>query len=445
MASRVSSKSLFSGAVAIAILGSSAAHAQDQAPRPTQGATTNQSAADQPADDLDAIIDRATGPSASLAVARGQADGGDLLGAAATLERALFDRSDRSTGDVRAYYIALLCRLDDRTRANAEVTRLGSTPVSDGAWNDVLQRCGPTTRPAAGGGKSSLTGALSVGVAYDSDTLGALAQLFSFPGSPAPTDDGVAVIAGLRVDARTSIGGTGFAYGGIDISSKDSLSGPALDYQIGTFRAGLGTQLGRAQVSLGPVGTYARIADQDFVGEYGGQLGIALPAPGNGLWTLSGEIVHQDYEASSPPFFSRNGERYDAALDYQRRTSAGLIYVLGGAFEYKTADTDYLGYIGGRLYGAARLPLNAKGTYANLSATIRHIAYLTIPFNGRQIETRYFVRGAIGTPTPVRGIDIEAAASYTRRDYNFDYLASYSSAGVELRLVWNFGKQGAER
>jgi hypothetical protein len=115
--------------------------------------------------------------------------------------------------------------------------------------------------------------------------------------------------------------------------------------------------------------------------------------------------------------------------------------VIGSAFEHKTAETRDLGYTGGRIYAAVSLPLDDGGRYAGLSATARHLVYRTDFFGDHRIETRLFGRAAIGTPIGGTGFDLEAAASYTRRDYNgMSFLHDYDNVGGELRLIYKFGR-----
>lgn len=389
-----------------------------------------------PGTDIDALIDASSTPDTAVAMARSQAGDGDLTGAAATLERALLNaRADRVVS-VRLYYITILCRLDDHERANVELAKLGGRKIDGAGWSEAQTACGaiqlPENAPRADTG---VVGEIAAGVAYDSDSSGALATEFDF-GFPVVHDDAGSFIASANLDGRAAFGG-GFLYGGLNALAKDSFSGPSLNYQLATLRAGYGLRVGIVELSAGPVGRYARIAGQSFFSEYGGQAEIALPGE-NSRASLRGEMVHQDYTGSLP-FFSRDGTRYDLALDYQGRPIDRLTWEVGAAFEHKTAETSDLGYTGGRIYGAAKLPIDAHGTYAGFSGTVRHIAYRGGFFVNRQIETRYFARAAIGTPI-CENLDLEAAASYTRRDYNrASFLLDYDNVGGEIRLVWHFG------
>ena len=395
--------------------------------------------AQQSAADIDAIIDGSTTPQQALSAARAQEAAGDMLGAAATLERALLKDGRASAAAVRLHYVALLCKLGDRPRATAEIARLNGARIKDADWTEVSQACGALPRPAGGGGTSTFVGQVSAGVAYDSDTLGALALQFAFPGFPGVHDDGFSFVGSLDLAGRASLG-SGFVYGGLSAVTKDNLSGPSLDYQLGDLRFGYGVTAGKLDLSGGFFGRYGRIGGVDFVSEYGGEARIALPVSGASELALTGLAVRQRYAASFPGF-SRDGTRFDAALEFQRHAVDGLSYAAGAGFEDKSADTSDLGYTGGRVFAAGRLPFGTHGTYGTVSGTIRHIAYRDPGFGGvRQIETRYFGRAAVGTPLIGR-LDVEAAASYTRRDYNAaSFIAGYSSVGGEVRLVWNFGQ-----
>ena len=393
------------------------------------------SAQEAPGADIDQLIDASSNPDGAVTLARSQADAGDLTGAAATLERALLDAPPLRVVAARLYYISVLCRLDDHERARIEIARLGGLKISAASWSEAQTACGPIQLPASRGSGNGVSGEVAMGLAYDSNSYGALLTQFDL-GLPAIRDDGFAFIASAQIDGRSATG-SGFVYGGLSALTKDSVSGPSLDYQLATLRLGYGQQLGTVEFSAGPVGRYARINGNSFLGEYGGQAEIAFPGDGSRV-ALHGEIVHQDY-AGSTIAFSRDGTRFDLALDYQGQPSAGLNWVIGAAFEDKTARTTQLGYTGGRAYAAIRVPIDTRGSYAGLSTTIRHLAYRADLLGKHQIETRYFARAAVGTPI-CDNLDVEAALSYTRRDYNrASHLLDYDNVGGELRLVWHFG------
>ena len=332
-----------------------------------------------------------------------------------------------------------MCKLGDRPRATIELAKLNGIGASDQDWAATQSACGDLPRPTGNNGiKALFTGELTAGIAYDSDALGALAVQFALPGIPGIRDDGFSFIGSLDLAGRIPTGNT-FVYGRLTALTKNSIAGADLDYQLGDLQLGYGITAGKAELSAGFFGRYGRIGGRDFVGEYGGAARATVPVSARSRIGLEGVVVHQSY-AGGTTFAARDGMRYDLALDLQGSTPSGAHYALGAAFEDKTADTRALGYSGGRVFGAVRVPLTAQGLYGALSATLRHVAFRAPALGGRQIETRYFARAALGVPLRDR-LNIEAAVSYTARDYNAaSLLADYHSVGGELRLVWNFGQ-----
>lgn len=392
------------------------------------------------ASELDAIIDTANDPAAALQLAREQTDSGDLIGAAATLERALLTRSESSTVSVRLFYVTTLCRLDDDARARIELDKVDGRRITEADWTIVTQACGALDRPAAGrSSNSGIFGQLALGLAYDTDALGALNVNFAFPGITGVSDDDFSFIASGRVEGRTPVG-SGYLYGGLAGETRNNFGSSGFDYQIGSLRAGYGQQGERLGFALGGIVTHARLQGDPFVTEYGGQAELALSTGRTGRIAVRGEVVHQAYDASFP-FFSRDGERYDLAVDYSAVDHRRVQWSIGVAFENKTAVTTELGYRGVRAYSGFRQPIGYAGSYGLLSSTIRFIDFRDAMFVTDRQEIRTFTRAALGTPLLASDFAIEAGVSHTRRDYNqSSFLRDYDSFGFDLQLVWNFGK-----
>jgi hypothetical protein len=390
--------------------------------------------------DIDAMIDATTSPAGTLRLAHSQADQGDLTAAAATLERALLNDAAMRDAGVRLYYVAILCRLDDHERARLEAMRIDVSNAAPGAVAEARAACGSLDLPARGSAASNsgVVGNVAIGMAYDSNTSAALSPVFALPGIAVAHDDGLSVIASAQIDARAP-SGPGYVYGGLSAMTKNSVSGPSLDYQLGSLRAGFGMQGSGLGFELGGLLRHGRLFGHPFYSEYGGQSEVSAAA-GSGRVALRGELIHQDY-VGSVPLSDRDGTRYDLALEYRAATARDHGWVVGAAFEDKTARTRTLGYAGWRFYAAARMPVSETGTYTALSATVRHVNYRDPLVGADRIETRWFARAAIGTPLGSSPIDIEGAVSYTRRDYNAaSSLHDYDSFGAELRLVLNFGR-----
>jgi hypothetical protein len=103
-----------------------------------------------PLADLDILADASTDPAMGLSLARDQYGEGDLTGAVATLERVLMDHPESDAALL--FHAALLCRLDDKEGAQLELAELGRFGISDQAWKDVTEACGPMRRPGRSAG-----------------------------------------------------------------------------------------------------------------------------------------------------------------------------------------------------------------------------------------------------------------------------------------------------
>lgn len=106
-----------------------------------------QSAAETP----EALADAALQIDTGVALARRQIAETDLLGATGTLERVLLAHPQAS--EARFLYASLLCRLDDPDGAAVELGLLGAEAITDEAWREVTDACGPIPRPTNEGSR----------------------------------------------------------------------------------------------------------------------------------------------------------------------------------------------------------------------------------------------------------------------------------------------------
>ena len=393
-----------------------------------------------PEAEVDALIDASATNAGTIASARTQAASGDLLGAASALERALLNRPGSESDDVRLYYATVLCALDDRRRAAYELGNVRDTALA--GWQEARLACGDIgVADAAGAARTDgVLGELAVGIAYDGDAYGALATETIIPNLPSRAASGTSVITSARLDARFETGDRNYFYGGLAFKSKDSLGGPKLDYQVGGARLGFATKLGEnADLSLGGVVRHARLLNSPFVTEYGGQMALGLNSGGRARWSIDAEVVQQKYLGGIASAL-RDGERYDLAIVYTMAPREHASVAFGAALERKDAAQRSLGYSGGRVFAATRLPIAENGTYLGLSATARHIDYRD-PLIGSDLkEWRLFARAAVGFPLGDSNLFVEPAVSYSARSYNAaSLLRNYQSFGAELRLVYRFG------
>ena len=383
---------------------------------------------------LDALLDGSSTPAQALSLARKQSAEGDLLGAAATLERALMTHS-KNDAAVRLYYATVLCTLGDRQTALTEIARTGRVDANSPAWAETRAACGDIALPASE--STSINGEFSLGLAYDSDLARSLLVEYALPGYPlVPSADGFSYTSSLRLGFRTPQRGV-FFYGGANAALRNAFEGSGPSYQVGDIELGLGTRRGDTEVSLGGVLRHARAGGDPFVTEIGGEAEIAFGESAS-RFSVRGELVSQDFMGSTASF-SRDGLRYDVGLNYVGR-SGTTRYWLGGAFELKDADTHRTGYAGGRIGASVRQQIDTGGVYATAATTLRYVEYNDEVGFAPVNETRFFGRAALGVPIGIEGLDVEAAGSYSSRSYNASStLRNYDNVGAELRLVWTFG------
>lgn len=95
--------------------------------------------------EIDRLIDQSGDPRAAMALARRLIGEDDLVGAAATLERVLIGNPYDDAALL--LHASLLCRLDDKAGARAELASLSGVAANGAGWAEVTAACGPVPRP----------------------------------------------------------------------------------------------------------------------------------------------------------------------------------------------------------------------------------------------------------------------------------------------------------
>ena len=378
---------------------------------------------------LDQLVERSSSVNSAIELAREQAAAGDLLGAAATYERVLI--ADENADEARLAYAAILCRLDDRASAELELALLSGQGGSQAARDEVEKACG--IAPPRASRKSGLSGEIGVGLAYDSDALGALR---AFPTYFSPSDDGFGVVANASLNGRFGEGKDHFYFDAWG-QAREELSGPRLDYQIGSLSLGYGTSWSNKELKLGGVIRHGRIFGDENFTEYGGEVELATASSGGGRTSVRAEAVWQE-----DPLGLASGMHYDLAAYHDAQASERLTWFIGAGAEIKDADFGVDRYVAGRLLAGLDLLLDGRGTYTNISSTMRYVVFGEEDFYPLRRELRFYTRAAIGTPLGHSGLNIEAAVNHSYRDYSQgSFLADYSSFGGSLSLIWKFGNR----
>ena len=112
------------------------------------GAVSPLAAQSDPVAELDDLSLQSDSAGSGVALARRQIGQGDLMAALATLERIL--SADANADSALLLHATLLCRLDDREGARAELVAL-DRPAPGPAWAEMTAACGPMPRPGPRG------------------------------------------------------------------------------------------------------------------------------------------------------------------------------------------------------------------------------------------------------------------------------------------------------
>jgi hypothetical protein len=380
-------------------------------------------------EDIDPAIERliAAGqvPRAALAEANRQQADGDLIGAAATLERALIESPGADA--VRIEYVTVLCRLDDRGAARLELDLLQGRIVGSEPWNRMVAACGDdfaNTRRRT----SEISARIAAGFAFDQN---AAEQLTSFEVFGNGSRSGLAFVGSAQIDARIGAG-AGFVYGNALALTHNGLSGADNEYQFGQAALGYGKEFASAGISAGAVIRNGRLFGANHVTAYGGQVRAARQLGSSAQIVAAAEVVHEDYADDT-----FDGTHYDLMAGYDLTTASLQRYFVGIGAERKTTAVNFADFTGYRLAGSLELPLGWRGTTLNGSVTLRRIVFDQDPGSDRIKQWRLFARLAAQIPVVGQSLFVEPAVTYRRRDYSgANFLTGYSSAGGELRLVW---------
>lgn len=375
---------------------------------------------------LEELSEAAERPETALETATSQESAGNLLGAAATLERALLQHPEAD--DVRIAYAALLCRLDNRQSAQVELSVLRSRPTSSDGWRRMLEACGEdfgkVTRRTG-----RVNGKFAVGLAYDEDAFG---ELSTFTFFPPDSTDGLAFVASSQINARVPAGGA-FFYGDLYAQTHHDVSGPDSDYQFGDAAIGFGVENGNSEFSVGGLVRHGRISSDKYLTAVGGEARASFRVGTKSRLTLRAEAVDEDFVTGL-----QDGWHYTGQIAYEVHPTLRSSIFIAAAAETKDAEFRVLGYDAYSIAGAVEFPLDDGGTYARLSSTLRRVDFHNEEFFSDRKDWRFYLRGAIGVPLVGRSLFLEGAARYRAREYSQQFLDDYSSLGADLMLVWRF-------
>jgi len=387
----------------------------------------------------------------NLVYARAQAAQGHLLPAAAALERILL--ADPNANGVRLFYVAVLIRLDDLQGAQQQldvINREQLTPLQRAEAKNYVERI------ARGRGDVRIGGNIALGLAYDSDALGALHEELDFINAHPHKSGGSAIASGyLRIAKDFDPNGDLVGFASSSLYTRTSFSGPNADYINFDLKAGLEGSTLHSRWQVAAIARRYQIFNDPYLTEYGGHAEFSWRPDTSLTWMATAEIVGQNFhEPGFPSFLSgtHDGARFDfnAGPSYRLSASDTITAFLG--YEFKTAGYKPFEYDAPYLF-ANYHSLLGDGAYFDALGEVRYVDYRYTDYyflDARRQDWRTTGRVALGAPlsafTPEgatgdyrENLIIEGAATYTSR--NSDYpVSDFSGFGLEARLIWKFGE-----
>lgn len=420
------------------------------------GATSASAAAAPPTfDDVFAAPDD---PKLNLDYAYAQASEGNLLVAAAALERVLL--ANPGWDSVRLYYAVVLYRLDDVQAARQQFRQINLDNLTPVQRREAAKYRQLTD---AGARETTFRGMVAVGAMHEQDALGALITQLDIPGSRARSGSGTSATVYGRLEWSSWLDDVGdlTAYATGSAYNRSDVSGPDQNFQLLEAQGGLAGRGLMQGWRVGGVVRHTRLFSDPYVLEYGARGQLAMRLSTATTLTPSVEVVRQNFDdavlkAITPALRGdRDGWRYDAAVGLTHRFGAGSSLGLLAGYERKSASYRPFAYSAPRVEASFSHALG-KGAYLNLFGQVRFTSYRAADpvflMAFRRKDTASYGRLALGAPLSAftaqgatgdvrENLTVEAAVTYTRRDSR-QPVADYDSLGGEVRLMWRFGGGG---
>ncbi len=404
------------------------------------------------APDFDQVMAAPDDPQLNLDYATAQAKAGNLLEAAAALERVIAIHPEWD--GARLLYAVVLYRLGDTQGASVQLAQVHTEALTP------LQRAEAAKyRSQINQGRSlfSLHGTLSAGINAQTDAAGALAvQVNSFFNTPRASGSARTFAGALDGAVKFSDVSPYSAYGSVSGLDMAQVSGPDQHFQWLEGQAGLAFSQGRESWRVGVVARDYRLFQAQYLTEFGGRAAWGYRLSPADIVGVAGEITKQTYTTPTDDAFvgidgTHNGDHYDLAVSMEHRFSAQSLITAELGVEDKEAVYNPFGYRAVRLQADYRAGY-ARGVYLDASGGIRYDQYKafdTFFFGITRRDTGYSGRLAVGAPVSAftragatgdyrENLIVEAAVSHTDRE-TIEPLLNYRSTGVELRLIWRFG------
>jgi hypothetical protein len=396
-------------------------------------------------------------PEINLAYARQEAADGNLLSAAAALERVLLAHPNAHS--VRLFYVAVLYRLNDLQGAKDQIRQLEGVHLSPlqsaerEKYRHLVEHGQSTTK---------ITGDVVAGLDFETDSIGSvLDEVVDFSGHH-PIKNGLAAIGAGDVFLSSDFGPNGDynLLASAQIYTRSTLAGPQTNFQMGTFNLGVGGSSLHSSWQVTGVFNDYMIFDDPYLIEYGANAQATWHQSPWITWNASAQFVGQSYHEDEIFIFNPSFETIDDPHQGARFTvQAGGTFRLDAYSQFSAA----VGYEGKwaryRPYGYDAAFVNAdyhvllgRGVYGDLSGDLRFVGYRgkdQLLFDIERQDVRDDARLAFGAPLSAfadegstgdwrENVIVEESVSYADRTTRLP-VAPFSSVGAEFRVIWQFG------
>ena len=398
--------------------------------------------------------------SLNLKYATEQAQAGNLLTAASSLERLLF--YDPNWDEARLFYAVILYRLGDAKAAEYEIDLLEGRTLGPKAQVEYEKY----SRLIKGHlNKTRFSGQVALGYSYDENVTGIFDE--ANVGGVEEDDTALNVRGRLRVSHVLSEAHALRLVGEVRAYSKFYETLDSNDYTVVAGGGGLEGANGPYAWGAGLKAKNVAIDGDTYLTEVGVGFQMKRPVNEKLSWTITGDYVDQDYDnvviGTIPTIREdeRSGIKYSAGIKLDHKFTARLKGGLGLGYEVKRADFKPYEYTG----PIANVTLDAfliKGIYIDLDYIYRDLEYadpdpfiidlITNPASPEREDKRQYFRGAVGVPLSVffkgdtaasrrrfETTKLEFSAFHDQRDSNYT-IYEYENTGAELAFVWRFDK-----
>ncbi len=387
----------------------------------------------------------------NLDYARQEAKSGNLLQAAAAMERLLIH--EPGWDEARLFYAILLYRLDDPQAAEHELAKLEGRPLPGQMMHEVESyRAKSTSRTQP----FSWDAHIALGYRTDSDASRLFDDAFQF--GDRTEDEAVTTRAGLTLRRKLSDTTDTNAFAKVIYYNRDYDEFSDRSFSNAVVQIGLDGQLMGMDLTGMIEHRQVDIDGNNYLKETG--LRVVNKLPLGERFALVGQNYYFSQDFSNDPPFSGQGVRsgdlygFDTGVYYdlnpRNRIGAKLLW------SKKSADYDPFAYdsLGFNIAYDLRI---GRGAYFDLDYFDTTVSYdgadsnvITV-VDDREDDRRY-LRGAIGVPLSTflqgRGsanafmnpekIKFELLATREERDSNYDTY-DFDNTGIEFRLVYGFG------